>query len=181
MQQDGPRGSYDATAKIFHWLIFLLLAAQYAVGSIMPHIGRKTLNEGWVNWHLTIGAAILFVILLRLGWRLMNPVALSTTLAPWEIHLSRFTHWMLYLLVLVMTLLGWAAANARGWDVKLFGIVTLPALAPNGSEWGHEAGDIHNIIVYVLLGFIVLHVAGALYHYYVKRDQVMQRMLPSAR
>lgn len=181
MQQDGPRGSYDATAKIFHWLIFLLLAAQYAVGSIMPHIGRKTLNEGWVNWHLTIGAAILFVILLRLGWRLMKPVALSTTLAPWEIYLSRFTHWMLYLLVLVMTLLGWAAANARGWDVKLFGIVTLPALAPNGSEWGHEAGDIHNIIVYVLLGFIVLHVAGALYHYYVKRDQVMQRMLPSAR
>ena len=50
-------GSYGQTAKLFHWLIFLLLAAQYAVGSIMPHIGRKTLNEGWVNWHLSLGAA----------------------------------------------------------------------------------------------------------------------------
>lgn len=51
--------SYGAMAKILHWLIILLLAAQYAVGSIMPHIGRGTQNEGWVNWHLSIGAAIL--------------------------------------------------------------------------------------------------------------------------
>lgn len=180
MQQTGPRGTYGVTAKVFHWLIFLLLAAQYAVGSIMPHIGRKTLNEGWVNWHLSIGAAILFVIVLRIVWRLLVPVALAPTLLPWEIFLSRFTHLMLYLLVLAMTVLGWAAANARGWDVKLFGIVTLPALAPNGSRWGHEAGDIHNILVYVLLGFIVLHVAGALYHYFIRRDQVLQRMLPAS-
>jgi cytochrome b561 len=181
VEQAGPRASYGTIAKIFHWLIFLLLAAQYAVGSIMPHIGRKTLNEGWVNWHLSIGAAILFVIVLRFAWRLIVPVPLPATLAPWEYYLSRVTHLALYLLVLVMTLLGWVAANARGWDVKLFGIVTLPALAPNGSEWGHEAGDIHNILVYVLLGFIVLHVAGALYHYFIRRDQVLQRMLPASR
>jgi cytochrome b561 len=180
LPQTEKNGRYGVTAKIFHWLIFLLLAAQYAVGSIMPHIGRKTLNEGWVNWHLSIGAVILLVIVLRLAWRLLVPVPLPTTLAPWEYHLSRFTHLMLYLLVLAMTVLGWAAANARGWDVKLLGIVTLPALAPNGSRWGHEAGDIHNILVYVLLGFIVLHVAGALYHYFIRRDEVLQRMLPAA-
>jgi len=156
----------------------MLLAAQYAVGSIMPHIGRKTLDEGWVAWHFSIGAAILFVIVLRFLWRLGNPVAIPSSIAPWERHLALFTHWMLYLLVFVMTVLGWAAANSRGWDVKLFGVVTLPALAPKGSHWGHEAGDIHNTLVYVLLGFIALHVAGALFHYFVRRDRVLQRMLP---
>ncbi|MEP6830286.1 MAG: cytochrome b [Rhizomicrobium sp.] len=174
------RESYGNTAKIFHWLIFLLLAAQYAVGSIMPHIGRKTLNEGWVNWHLSVGAAILFVIVLRLVWRLLRPVALAPNMPAWELFLSRATHLILYALVLAMTVLGWAAANARGWDVKLFGVVTLPALAPNGSAWGHEAGDIHNILVYVLLGFIALHVAGALYHYFILRDRVLQRMMPAS-
>lgn len=173
------RESYGAIAKILHWLIFGLLAAQYAVGSIMPHIGRGTQNEGWVNWHLSIGAAILFVIVLRLIWRLLFPVALPPGMPAWETALSRGTHLILYALVLLMTVLGWAAANARGWDVKLFGAVTLPALAPNGSSWGHEAGDIHNILVYVLLGFIVLHVAGALYHYFILRDRVLQRMLPA--
>jgi cytochrome b561 len=180
-QHERTRDRYGAAAKIFHWLIFLLLGAQYAVGSIMPHIGRNTLNEGWVNWHLSIGAAILFVIIVRFAWRLMMPVALPSSLEPWEYYLSRFTHIVLYGLVLVMTLLGWAAANARGWDVKLFGFITLPALAPNGSGWGHEAGDIHNVLVYVLLGFIGLHVAGALYHYFIRRDQVLQRMLPETR
>jgi cytochrome b561 len=174
----GIAARYGLTARLFHWLIFLLLAAQYAVGSIMPHIGRKTLNEGWVAWHLYIGAAIFAVIVLRLLWRLSHPVAPYAQLAGWELQLSRFTHAMLYILVLAMTLLGWAAANARGWEVKLLGVVPLPALAPNGSAWGHEAGDIHNILVYVLLGFIALHVAGALYHQFIKRDGVLRRMLP---
>jgi cytochrome b561 len=174
-------GSYGRTAKLFHWAIFLLLAAQYAVGSIMPHIGRKTLDEGYVAWHLSIGAAILLVIVLRLAWRLLFPVALPTGMPPSELLLARITHLALYVLVLAMTVLGWAAANARGWDVKLFGVITLPALAPNGSRWGHEAGDIHNILVYVLLGFIALHIAGALYHYFIRRDRVLQRMLPAPR
>jgi cytochrome b561 len=172
-QTDG----YGMVAKILHWLIFGLLAVQYTIGSIMPHIGRKTVNEGWVSWHFSVGAAILFFIVLRLVWRLLHPVPQLPTLTPWERVLAGFTHWVLYILVLVMTLLGWAATNSRGWDVNLFGIVTLPKISPNDSERGHECGDIHNIFVYVLLGFIILHVAAALYHHFVKHDQVVGRML----
>ena len=172
-----PSGNYSPVAKLFHWLIFALLAAQYAVGSFMPHIGRKTLNEGLVSWHFSIGAAILAVIVLRFVWRLLYPVALLTSLPRWELILSRLTHLTLYALIFVMTMLGWIAANAHGYDVRLLGMITLPQLAPHGAEWGHEAGDIHNILVYVLLGFVALHVAGALYHYLIKRDSVLQRML----
>ncbi|HWF65121.1 MAG TPA: cytochrome b [Rhizomicrobium sp.] len=171
---------YGAVAKILHWLIFALLAVQYTIGSIMPHIGRRTQDQGWVAWHFSVGAAILFFIVLRLIWRLFHPVPQLPTLSPWERALSGFVHGSLYILVLTMTLLGWAATNARGWDVHLFGVVTLPAIAPNGSRWGHEAGDIHDILVYVLLGFIVLHVTAALYHYFVKHDAVVARMLPGS-
>lgn len=168
---------YSVVAKTLHWLIFGLLVAQYAIGSIMPHIGRKTVDEGWVSWHFSVGAAILFFIVVRLGWRLLHPVAPASNLTPFERKLSTLTHWTLYLLVLVMTLLGWAATNSRGWDVKLFGIIILPKISPTGSAWGHECGDIHNVLVYVLLGFIILHVAGALYHRFIKCDQVVDRML----
>ncbi len=171
---DAP--GYGIVAKLLHWLIFGLLAVQYAIGSIMPHIGRKTVNEGWVSWHFSVGAAILFFIVLRLAWRLVHPVPLLPTMTSWERLVSGITHWALYLLVLAMTLLGWAATNSRGWDVNLFGLVTLPKISPTGSQWGHECGDIHNILVYVLLGVIAVHVAGALYHYFVKRDRVAARM-----
>lgn len=171
---------YGAVAKILHWLIFALLAVQYAIGSIMPHIGRHTEDAGWVSWHFSVGAAILFFIVVRLVWRLFHPVPQLPTLAPWERLLAVFVHWGLYLLVLGMTLLGWAATNYRGWDVRLFGVVTLPAIAPKGARWAHEAGDIHDVVVYVLLGFIVVHVLAASYHYFIKRDQVVARMLPGS-
>jgi len=169
---------YGVVAKILHWLIFALLAVQYAIGSIMPHIGRHTADEGCVSWHFSVGAAILFFIVLRLAWRLVHPVPQLPTLTTFERLVSGATHWALYLLVLAMTLLGWAATNSRGWDVRLFGLVTLPSIAPKGSHWGHECGDIHNVLVYVLLGFIVLHVAAALYHYFVKHDEMAGRMVP---
>ena len=94
-----------------------------------------------------------------------------------ELALSRFTHYALYLLVFVMTVLGWAAANYRGWTVMLLGVVPLPPLAAKGTPWAHQAGDIHNKLVWVLLALIALHVAGALYHLLVRKDRVMQRML----
>jgi cytochrome b561 len=168
---------YGLWHKTFHWLIFALLAAQYFVGSIMPHIGRDTQDAGWVHWHFAIGAAILFFIVLRLIWRLLHPVPLPA-MPGWQTWLASFTHTGLYVLILAMCLLGWAATGDRGWTVYLFGIVPLPALAAKGTPWAHTAGDIHGILVYVLLGFIILHVAGALYHTFVLRDRTLQRMLP---
>jgi cytochrome b561 len=170
--------AYGPTAKFFHWAIVALLIAQYTIGSIMPHIGRQTRDESWVHWHLLVGAVILLTIVLRFLWRIKGPVPEPAANTLWERRLAYFTHWMLYILIFVLTVLGWAAANSRGWTVTLFGVVPLPALCPEGSAWGHEAGDIHNVLIYVLLGFIVLHVAGALKHQFIDRNDILKRMLP---
>ena len=168
---------YGLLHKTLHWVVFGLIVAQYTVGSIMPHIGNNTLDEGWVHWHFLIGAAILFFVVIRLGWRMASPVPLDTHGPVWQLHLARLTHTMLYVLILVMTFLGWAATGYRGWTVTLFGVIPLPPLAEKGASWAHTAGDVHNFLVYVLLAFILLHIAGALYHYFVMRDRVLQRML----
>jgi cytochrome b561 len=166
---------YAVTQKLLHWIIFGLIAAQYAVGSIMPHIGKNTPNAGWVNAHLSIGAAILFFIVVQLGFRLARPVALLP--APkWQRQLAYATHGTLYVLILVMCVLGWAAACDRGWTVYLFGVIPLPALAPKGTAWAHSAGDVHDVLLYVLLVPIALHIAAALYHHYVVKDGLIRRM-----
>jgi len=168
---------YGFWHKSFHWIIFALIAAQYVVGSVMPHIGRDTQDEGWVHWHFTIGAMILFFIVARLIWRLIHPVRLLD-MPGWQARLASLTHTGLYVLILVMTVLGWAATGDRGWTIYLFGFIPLPALAAKGTPWAHTAGDIHNVLVYVLLAFIVLHVLAALYHQFVLRDRVLARMMP---
>ena len=167
---------YTLLQKVLHWAIFLLLAAQYAVGSIMPHIGRNTLNEGWVNWHLSIGAVILFFISVRLATRIAHPVALLETGPKWQRQLASATHMAIYILILVMCVLGWAAASDRGWTVYLFGVIPLPSLAAKGTPWAHTAGDVHDILLYVLLVPIALHIFAALYHQFVLHDRLIGRM-----
>jgi cytochrome b561 len=79
--------------------------------------------------------------------------------------------------LLVLPILGWAAASARDWAVRVFDLVTLPRLVPPEAKIGFLAGDLHVVLSYVLLGLIGLHVAAALYHYFVRHDRVLQRML----
>jgi cytochrome b561 len=99
--------------------------------------------------------------------------------AVWERKLSKLTHAALYGLLLVIPVLGWAAANYFGFAVHLFGLFHLPTIADGTMEWAHEAGDLHEELVNILLYFVGLHVLGALWHYFVRRDRVLQRMLPT--
>ena len=103
---------------------------------------------------------------------------LATTMKPWERRIATITHDLLYVLLLVIPVLGWIAAGYFGYTVHLFGLFALPALADGTMEWAHEMGDVHAVLTNVLIGVVGLHVLGALYHYFILRDRVMQRMLP---
>src|SRR3954464_8759325 len=92
-------GVYSTTQRVLHWIMFGLIAAQYAVGSIMPHIGRDTPNESWVNWHLSLGAAILFFVCVRLVIRVTHPVPLLDDGPKWQRQLASVTHISIYVLI----------------------------------------------------------------------------------
>ena len=168
---------YDPLTKLLHWLVFILVAAQYAVGEFMPHIGRAAKDEGLIAWHFSLGAAVLATIVLALAWRIFHPVAQADEIPLWQRRIANLTHWVLYLLILVMTVLGWAATNYRGWPVKLFGAIPLPMIANKGDRWAHTAGDVHTLLVNVLLALVAVHVGAALYHHFIARDRVLKRML----
>lgn len=170
---------YGTTAKLLHWLVVALLVVQYALGWTMPDVRRGTVPDGLIAWHLAVGALIVVVVLFRLLWRLRYPVALLDDGSPaWQQLLAGLTHWLLYVVLALLLLLGWANASARGWTVAVLGVVPLPPLAAAGSRIGMEAGDIHSIVGWCLLALVGLHVAAALYHRIIRRDQVLQRMLP---
>jgi cytochrome b561 len=172
--------SYNSTAKGLHWLIMVLLVVQFAIAWTMPDIGRDTKPVDLIAWHLSLGVFILLVMLVRLGWRVVSvvPPPPADLAAPLRL-LSRATHFLLYAILIVLPVLGWINANARGWTVQLFGAFPLPDLVSQGSPWGREMGDVHQIAAYVLLGVAGLHVLGALYHRFVLRDGLVDRMLPT--
>ena len=174
------QGRYTRTAIILHWLILALLVAQYAVGWTMPHIGRDTPVTTLISLHFSIGMLRLAVIVVRLAWRIVHgEPAPEAGVPPWQVRSARVIHGLLYLLLAVVPLLGWINASYRGMPVTFFELVQMPQLvATHAASW-RWTGDIHILIAeYGILPLAGLHVAAALYHYFIRRDRVLQRMLP---
>lgn len=169
---------YDGVAQSFHWVVVLLVVAQYATKWLPA--GFASMSEGQLNaWHLAIGPAILLLVLLRLAWRLTHhtPPPPSNLTAPLQL-LSRTTHWLFYALLVVLPVLGWIAASGYGANVTLLRLVPLPALVGQDKSLAESVGSVHGALAWTLLVVIALHVSGALYHALVKQDGVMQRMVP---
>jgi cytochrome b561 len=78
-----------------------------------------------------------------------------------------------------MPILGWINASWRGMPVTLFGLFGLPKLIGTRAPGWAWTGDVHDLLAsYAILTLVGLHVAAALYHYFIRRDGVLQRMLP---
>jgi cytochrome b561 len=173
------RPSYDAVARTLHWLTVLLVAVQFVIGWTMPDVHKDTQPVNVIAWHLGVGATLVAVMAMRVIWRSTH-WPMPAELPPLLSVVARITHVLLYATLVAVPLLGWMNASSRGWTVRLLGIVPYPALSEPGSTFGHEMGDVHGILAWVLFALIGLHVVAALFHRFVLKDHVLQRMLPHA-
>ncbi len=172
---------YTAMAKALHWLVVLLLIVQFALALTMPHIGRNTKPDTLINLHFSFGVLILLVVVIRLAWRWTHaePTPLDG-LPPWQVTTSRILHYALYVVLIVIPLLGWMNASFRGFEVWFFGLVKLPPLLATRQAGFGWTGDVHTLVsYYVLLTLVTLHVLASLYHWLIRRDRVLARMLPA--
>ena len=86
---------YTSTAKSLHWLIVVLLVAQFIFAWTMPHIGRNTPVTTLISLHFTFGIIILAVAIVRLFWRATHaePAPLDGV-PPWQVQSARVLHWL---------------------------------------------------------------------------------------
>jgi cytochrome b561 len=172
-----PQMKYDGFARLMHWLVVLLLIVQYAVAWTMPDIRRDTQPVGLVAWHLSLGTAILAVMVVRLAWRAFHAAPPSQGPAL-LVRMAHLGHLGLYVLLFLVPILGWVNASSRDYAVALFGFIPLPPLSPAESNSGHAAGDIHIVMAWVLIVLVAGHVLAALYHHFVLRDGTLRKMMP---
>jgi cytochrome b561 len=169
---------YGTPAKILHWFIVGLLAVQYLIGWLMPDLHRGMTPGAAMTFHASIGISILILTALRLAWRLTHPVAPESSLPRWQRLSSEAVHWLLYALVLAMTISGWLFASFRGWSISFFYLMPLPMLASDNAAAGRAIDGLHQATEWALLVTIGVHIAAGLAHIFIYRDRVMQRMLP---
>ncbi|MBV9555821.1 MAG: cytochrome b [Pseudolabrys sp.] len=171
---------YGALAKAAHWGTACLIVAMFALAWTFVRMDEGAGKAVLVTVHESIGIIILLIALGRILGRWMTPFpAFSSTVTPLERYLARTVQLSLYAALLLVPLSGWVFANAFGDAVSFFGMFMVPQLAEKDIPLRNLAWMVHQNGGYVILGLVALHVAGALRHHFLKRDDVLRRMLPS--
>lgn len=190
---------YTAVAVALHWILAILAISLVFVGWWMgdaitdPATRAQALKVFPI--HKATGITVLTLTLLRLVWRLTHkPPPLPAGMAAWERTVARVSHWAFYALLIALPLSGWIYASAGYSEAfktfirvplsyfGLFVVPDFPGVASQPDEArkaiGLAAVNVHGKLAWVMLALAGLHVAAALKHHFVNRDDVLTRMLP---
>jgi cytochrome b561 len=178
MQLKNTLTRYGAVAQLFHWVIVALVITQFVLAKRAEGLSPFA-KIGVLATHKSIGITILALALLRLVWRLFNPVPTLPAGAPrWQDRAAHLSHFLLYALLFITPVLGWLMSSARAFSVSWFGLVTLPDfIEPNRATF-ERLHDAHEAMALTLATIALVHAAAALKHHFFDRDNVLRRMLP---
>jgi cytochrome b561 len=177
-----PAQSYDRIAKVVHWTTLLLIAGAYVAVWASHAAGSGEQSALLVQLHRSMGLTILALTLFRLGWRWNARIPpLPAELPLFQKLAARATEYILYVLLLLQPALGLLNTNARGQRVDFYFLGELPPVVGPDKMLTKQAMAAHELLAYLFLALIAVHAAAALFHHFVRRDDVLKAMLPGRR
>lgn len=176
--------SYTATAKALHWLMAAIWITAWILGFCAVYL-RETLNphHGLTLTHKALASTLLFLIVLRVAWRLTHPApALPDTMSPAMKRVAGLGHLALYALALLaLPVSGWLWSSVAGKPILVLGLFTLPPLTAPAKEWYDQAKLLHVTLAWGMGAMVLGHVLVALKHHFIDRDGILRGMLPRSR
>ena len=178
---------YSAVAIALHWSIAALIIFELILGSVMESF-PQSIRFLLVRTHATAGFLVLLLSVLRVVWRLTHrPPAFSADVARWERALAHVVHYALYVMMLSMPLIGWAILSAHparpGHGIALLGPLQVPPIGvishwqdPYQKAMHERFVGVHAAGGWIVLGLLLLHVAGALKHQWIDKHAELARM-----
>lgn len=182
------RSRYSSVAIALHWAVALLIVANLSLAFTFDGYlqsadpADKRTGFELIQTHKAIGLTVLALSVVRLLWRLTHPAPpLPAAMPGWQKFLAYLTHWGLYALMIGVPLLGWAMSSASPiqFPIQWFGLFEWPKLPmtpdkalADGLSTLHGSGGL------LMAGLAMLHVLGALKHWLMDDDRVIERMIP---
>lgn len=164
--------------RALHWIMAACILTMLFVGVYMVSTIRPKYLP-LIAFHKSLGIAILVLALIRLAVRLRSGAPALPADLPEPMKLAAvLSHYVLYVLMIVLPLIGWAMLSAGGYPVTLWGGVRLPAILPQSDGLHTLLWHAHVYLAFLFFAIILLHLAAALFHALVRRDGVFEAMGP---
>ena len=173
---DGEKLGWSLGIRLLHWLTVIALAVQLAIGFFLFGPGMAT--HVWMPIHISVGAGIFGIVIVRLAWRLFDH-APKRMASPAFRRLAALVHASLYTLIVAVLITGWMAFRPAPFmpPAKLLGFFAVPQ-APSVPDFSvRDLATAHSILVWVFLSFVALHLAAAVVHGVILRDGIVEGML----
>lgn len=172
---------FHPALRALHWLMAAAILAMLFIGVAMVST-VSSMHAVLVAIHKPLGAAIFLLVLVRLWVRFATPTPpLPASVAPLQRAMAHLSHWVLYALILLQPLIGWAMLSAAGYPVTLSVGFILPPIAPVSNDLYALLRPLHTWVALVLFIMVMLHLAAALLHGLMLRDGVFSSMVGTKR
>jgi cytochrome b561 len=171
---------YSRGSRLFHWWMFGFVTLAYALVNLVDLFERGTPERRFVlQSHFLVGTVVLLLVLPRFLHRLRNAAPpIVPPIAAWEAQLSHFTHMLLYAFLLLQPLLGLFTVWLAGRGVGIPGTaLQIPSPLAENHDLHEQFETVHVWLGEIFYYVIGLHIVGALWHHFVRRDSTLRRFL----
>ena len=174
-----PGPGYGTGARIFHWLVALLVVVQIPAGIAMTSEPLLGVADSLYILHKGSGSILLVLVLARIGWRLTHrPPPFPDYMKPGEKRIAGATHATIYVLLLLMTVSGYVRTVGDGFPIELLDALGIPPLIPLMPRAVRVMLVVHQFAVIALIALAAIHVSQVLRHHLIERNPVLARMWP---
>jgi cytochrome b561 len=179
--EPAPQRRWSAATVALHWLSAVLVIALIGLGWFMVH-GEISAAAKFdlYQLHKSLGFVSLALLLARLAARILRaspapPVAMP----PWEQRLAGSAHAAFYVLLLAAGLSGWLLVSAALIPIptRFFDLFIIPNLVNVDAALAARMILVHWALSRLIIVLLIVHVAAALKHHFIDRDDVLARMV----
>jgi cytochrome b561 len=170
---------FGSLTKLLHWTIFLLFVIQYFLVYRREYFPKDSPEKlQYMLLHKSIGVVLLVLAVLMILWRYVGKRPPPITTNALERIGAKLMHFLLYAAMLIMPLSGIGMSLYAGYSVSVFGWFNLPITLEKNEALGNLFYTTHVWSSYAVIGLVGLHVLAALFHHFIRKDEVLKRMSP---
>jgi len=164
---------WSVSSRIFHWISALLLLITWA----MMFLNNNFDNSLYIGLHKSFGVSLLFWMIARVINRVVTKAPPSIPMPKWQLLLSHLSHFGLYALLIAMPMVGLLMSVYGGRTVDVFGLFQIPVFVTPDRSLARFYNNLHTDVIWqAILAFTFVHISAALYHQFVKKDNLIARM-----
>ncbi len=169
---------FGSLTKLLHWSIFILFVVQYYLVYRREYFPKGSAEKmQYMMLHKSFGVIILILAFVMLIWGRVGkrPSIPGNAIEKFA---AKAVHVLLYVSMFIMPISGILMSQFGGYPISLFGSFDMPVLFGKNEALGNFCFELHEISSFAIMGIVGVHVLAALFHHFVKKDNVLRRMLP---